>query len=286
MTKLPSMPFFPVDFFADTEHLSPSARHAYAFLLLHGWIRSATLPNDDASLARLAGFRIDIWRKIKPQVMQFFELGPDGLLRNRRMSKELSYVVKKRERNSLNGALGGRPKSLKYNTLTKANGFDSETEVEAPTPTPISKKERDPRARALEFQQFWDLYGHKIDRPRAEKAMVKALEKATIERILDGVKSYRESLNDLKFIKDPAAWLNGERWNDQPALVNGHHVSPEKLSNAPQKFIEEGTEQWNAWDKCYRKVKNVGPPVMCHPVTHQRGWHFPTEWPPSMSSEL
>ena len=124
MTKLPSMPFFPADFFADTEHLSPSARHAYLFLLCHAWLRGAKLPNDDAALARMAGFRMDHWRKIKAEVMAFWHVDNDGMLWNMRQRNNFEVVNATRELNKANGALGGRPKSLFSNRQIKANGFD------------------------------------------------------------------------------------------------------------------------------------------------------------------
>jgi uncharacterized protein YdaU (DUF1376 family) len=140
MTKLPSMPFFPADFFADTEHLTRCAAHGYLFLLGHAWLRGAKLPNDDVALARMAGVRGDQWKKIKPEIMEFWKLGPDGCLTNSRLTKEWSWVEGNRTRNKLNGALGGRPKYLKSNIEAKPNGLFSKTGVKAPTPTPIKKE--------------------------------------------------------------------------------------------------------------------------------------------------
>jgi uncharacterized protein YdaU (DUF1376 family) len=128
MSKLPSMPFFPADFFADTEHLSRAAAHAYLFLLGHAWLRGARLPNDDAALARMAGFRLDQWKKIKAEVMEFWRVGDDGMLRNPRQHGNFETVNTNRNINIANGKLGGRPKSLFSNVPIKANGFNLETE--------------------------------------------------------------------------------------------------------------------------------------------------------------
>ena len=122
MSKLPSMPFFPADFFADTEHLSPSARHAYLFLLCHAWLRGAKLPNDDHALARLAGFRLDIWRKLKPHVMEFWKLDHDGNLVNKRQLVNFETVHTTREINKANGARGGYAKALNSKNTYIANG--------------------------------------------------------------------------------------------------------------------------------------------------------------------
>lgn len=139
MTKLPSMPFFPADFFADTAHISRSAAHAYLFLLGHAWLRDGALPNNDDVLARMAGFRVDRWRIIKSEVLGFWKIGEDGLLRNKRLTSERDYVIASHLRNKANGALGGRPKSLNYTDSPKPNGYFKQTEAKAPTLTPIKE---------------------------------------------------------------------------------------------------------------------------------------------------
>jgi hypothetical protein len=80
-----------------------------------------------------------------------------------------------------------------------------------------------------------------------------------------------------EFVNWDAAWamwldkIPSPKQTKQPKL-NGH-VSA-------QCFIEVDTPQWIAWDNHYRKIKGIGPPVLCHKETHKRGWYFGTEWPP------
>lgn len=203
MSKLPSMPFFPADFFADTAHLTRCAAHGYLFLLGHAWLRGAKLPNDDVSLARMAGVRGDQWKKIKAEIMPFWKLDHDGYLTNSRLTKEWSWVERNRSLNKLNGALGGRPKTLNYNGHEKPNGFFSETEAKAPILNPINKEDS----------------------------------------------------------------LNG--------------FSEQKIGTAPLVFVKEETEQWNAWTEFYRSAKRLPPSAINRKGNFERGWYFPTEWPPS-----
>jgi uncharacterized protein YdaU (DUF1376 family) len=225
------MPLFPADFFADTAHISRSAAHAYLFLLGHAWLRDGALPNDDAVLARMAGFRLDRWREIKSEVLSFWQLSDDDLLRNKRLTKERDYVTEKSRRNRANGALGGRPlhrnksqagypdcdfniasegrrgryKLLNSHVSTKPNGFFLETEVKAPTPIPIKKDS-----------------------------------------------------------------LNGEKVGRE---------------TEPLVFVKEGTEQWNAWTASYRDSKRSPPSAISRQGTNERGWYFPSEWPPSQRQQ-
>ncbi len=61
------------------------------------------------------------------------------------------------------------------------------------------------------FEQFWDCYQKKIDRPKCERKWnhLKASEK---ELIMDTIMDYVESTPDKQFRKNPATYLNNESW--------------------------------------------------------------------------
>lgn len=61
--KMISFPFFPWDFFRDTEHLDDSQKMKYLRLLSHMYLRGGYLPDDEKVLARLAGVSIKQWRR-------------------------------------------------------------------------------------------------------------------------------------------------------------------------------------------------------------------------------
>lgn len=153
MTKLHSMPLFPSDFFADTEHISGEAARAYLFLLAHAWIRGAKLPNDDAALARLARMGIRSWRAIRGEVLSFWRL-EDGFWHQPRLTKEYEFVRRRASVNSENGRLGGRPKQSKAPgaapVAAKQTVSSGLSESKAPTPTPIPTSTAKPDSHRLE----------------------------------------------------------------------------------------------------------------------------------------
>lgn len=74
---------------------------------------------------------------------------------------------------------------------------------------------------------FWPLYPHKVGKVRAEKAFLKARKSgAELQDILDGLRRYIGGKPDWCAWKDPATFLNGEHWNDEPAAENSRDRQP------------------------------------------------------------
>lgn len=71
------------------------------------------------------------------------------------------------------------------------------------------------------FEEFWDVYGKKVDRKRAEQKWRLALKKPgmTAGRLIAAAGAYvadeRANNSGGRYIVDPARWLHGERWNDE-----------------------------------------------------------------------
>lgn len=73
-----------------------------------------------------------------------------------------------------------------------------------------------PEDREKRFNEFWDLYAHKVARPVALRAWLKAIKKTPPDEVLDGVRRYLRWLDSTGTFKaNPATWLNAERWSDQ-----------------------------------------------------------------------
>lgn len=67
------------------------------------------------------------------------------------------------------------------------------------------------------FDQFWRAYPHRVCKGQARRAFAGAIAKATLDQLLDGVRRYVESKpRDIPWC-NPATFLNGERWSDEPA---------------------------------------------------------------------
>src|SRR3989304_8293096 len=84
----PWMPWYVADFVADTQHLDSSLTGAYMLLIGHYWLRGG-LPDDDASLSRIARMSTNEWRKAKTKIQAFFF---DGW-RHKRIDEELAHAV-------------------------------------------------------------------------------------------------------------------------------------------------------------------------------------------------
>jgi hypothetical protein len=71
------------------------------------------------------------------------------------------------------------------------------------------------------FDEFWDIYDHKVGRKKAEQKWALAIRKpgVTPDLLIDAATSYidwqkREGKHPA-FTKHPATWLNGEHWRDE-----------------------------------------------------------------------
>ena len=67
------------------------------------------------------------------------------------------------------------------------------------------------------FDAFWQAVPQKKARAAAVKAYKSAVKKASPETILNGMKSYADSVKgkDPQYIAHPSTWLNQERWADE-----------------------------------------------------------------------
>lgn len=67
------------------------------------------------------------------------------------------------------------------------------------------------------FEDLWKIYPKKVGKGNAKKALVKALTKATEEKIQHSLTLFVQSWGskDKKFMPHLSTWLNGERWDDE-----------------------------------------------------------------------
>ncbi len=69
----------------------------YLSLLCYSWLDEpmATLPNDDAELARMAGVTPDAWDEIKGPILAKFQSDGNGRIFNERLKVEADYCEKR-----------------------------------------------------------------------------------------------------------------------------------------------------------------------------------------------
>lgn len=141
MAEFPAMPLWTDAYLADTGHLSTLEHGVYLLLLMTMWRAGGTLPNDEKKLARFARLNATEWKKVRENIMEFFEVEGDEI-RQRRLKKELEFIRDKKRKASESA----RSKWLKKQEADDADAEEriSETDAHArvttPTPTPIDKK--------------------------------------------------------------------------------------------------------------------------------------------------
>ena len=90
--------FFPKDFAGDAlvEAMSTTQVGAYILLLCKAWQHKppASLPNDDAILARYARLEPHVWSEVKAGVLAPFSLGTDGRWHQKRLRQTYEDTVK------------------------------------------------------------------------------------------------------------------------------------------------------------------------------------------------
>ena len=138
MSGAPFMQLYVGDYMADTTLLTTEQHGAYLLLLMTMWRHDAKLPDDPRKLSRIARTTIRKWPAIWDGIEGFFDVS-DGVITNKRLTKEHQKAVAKSELRANAGSLGGKAKALKNNDtgLAKASGLLKHSSE----PEPYSKKE-------------------------------------------------------------------------------------------------------------------------------------------------
>lgn len=66
----------------------------------------------------------------------------------------------------------------------------------------------------ISFDIFWDLYGKKKGDKDKVKSKWDNLSKATQQKIIETIPSFKKSVSDIQFLPFPQTYLNDKRWND------------------------------------------------------------------------
>jgi uncharacterized protein YdaU (DUF1376 family) len=144
MAENPALPLWTDALLGDTQHLTQAEFGAYLLMLIVAWrSKDCALPNDDRFLAKIT--RSDRnWQRIKPNVIKFWTLCPDGQLRQKRLTYEyLAAQELKRQRSE-----AGKSSALKRKErlMTSVDAAMKQGGNENPTsnPNPLSIPKEDP----------------------------------------------------------------------------------------------------------------------------------------------
>lgn len=235
MAKFPYMPLFWDALMLDTGHLSDAEFGLYVRVLGRLWLAPRQrLPNDDVWLARRFGRDQDwVSGTLRPILLEFCQC--DGnWISQKRLSVEFDRAMSRRHQQSVrskarwhNGkdSSHGNPNhnhSKKKNTDT---GISSSLESSESSLTPTIAHSRKTNEREIQksFEEFWNVCPRKVGKGAARRAFATALKKTDLATLVAAMARYAKlrSGGDPTFTAHPATWLNGERWSDESAPVNG-----------------------------------------------------------------
>jgi hypothetical protein len=112
-----------------------------------------------------------------------------------------------------NGKKGGRPKKTQQN--------------------PEKPRETQKNLQVIEddrFNEFWELYGKKIDKKKCE-AKWNSLNDIQINTILTTLPEYIEANNNVQYRKNPLTYLNGQCWEDDIIKNDVTQNKPQQINN-------------------------------------------------------
>lgn len=277
MSARPWMKFFPTNWRADPalRMCSLAARGLWMEMLcvMHeATPRGHLLINgnavSDRQLAALTGCSSDEVQACLSELLAagVYSVTDNGTVFSRRMVRETERSDEGREHGKRGGnpALNPKQPDTVDDTLKGAsnpymaygNGSISQSETqteEVETSTPARETRR---ALMLEFDEtFYPAYPHKVQRAAAARAWPKARSKASLEQIMAGLERYIRDKPPDRHWQNPATFLNGESWNDQPAsppTPNGKPAPSETILRSIARVVEKragmGAGQANADD--------------------------------------
>lgn len=93
-----------------------------------------------------------------------------------------------------------------------------------------------PRVSVLPFDDFWNLYGKKVDRAASERAYARIPERDRA-KIKEHVPRYVAATPEVRYRKNPTTYLHGKCWNDEiitddaqgnPNVMTEYHFEPDE----------------------------------------------------------
>jgi len=202
------------DYARDTGHLSILEHGIYRLLLDWCYLNEKPITTEQA-------IRVGRGNPVETQsVLSEFFLQSDEGWTHKRVSQEIEKYHRQAEKNRQNGLKGGRPKP-KNNPVGSQWGAKHN-----PNQEPITNNQepiytpKPPRGSSDLFEDFWKQYPKKVGKDAAKKAFEKRKpDKALLKTMLDSLEVQKKltswTTEDMKYVPNPATWLNQGRWMDE-----------------------------------------------------------------------
>lgn len=220
--SVPWLKFYPSDWRADPalRTCSIAARGLWVELLCvmheaepYGSLRVNGTPVSERKIAGLAGVSIDEAVSLLNELEEagVFSRDEAGAIFSRRMQRDKA----KADADKANGKRGGNPK-ITDGVNPPVKGEDKAQRPE--TRDQMEEASASSKARTSdEFEIWYRLYPHKVQRGTAERAFAAARKIASLDELMAGLRNYLRSKPADCAWRNPATWLNGKGWLDEPA---------------------------------------------------------------------
>lgn len=232
---------FPLQFerlFGSDTWIACDAEEKVAALQL--WCKSwhqepaGSLPLNDKILSVLAGYgeNVKAWVKVKDHILAGWVACTDGRLYHPVVCEiaQKKWLGKKRSRAETNASRARQQrKRQRHAERSEQSHADVTRDTSHEEKGSEEKKKEDasassarasPPRRPVEpdgFAEFWERCPHRVDKPAALKAFAGALRKTDFATLMAGLDRYIAAKPPDRSWCNPATFLNGERWHDEPA---------------------------------------------------------------------
>ena len=122
-----------------------------------------------------------------------------------------------------------------------ARSYDDVTDTRARNQYPVTNnqcKENTPKESVFPFEEFWEVYGKKVERMKCERIYARISE-ADRQIIRDRLPAYVASTPDVTYRKNPQTYLNGRCWNDEIIEHRSRPRPPEQWQGRTQSMEEK-----------------------------------------------
>ena len=248
MKKMPWVRFFASDWLGGTRGMSAVETGVYITLIASMYERGEPIPEDHNRLARLCGASNSAFKAVlETLVSEGKIIRSTAGLWNNRVEKERVYLSEKSEVGLRAANARWSRKDNDNNGGSDANAMPTQSEGNAnqkpDTRNHISESFslRSKDGRANEFEKFWEIYPNKVGKAAARVSFGKAVKRTSIETILAGAEKYAAKEDDRAWC-NPSTWLNQDRWEDNPAVVQPR-AKPESEHARYQREMQEALER-------------------------------------------
>jgi len=127
------------------------------------------------------------------------------------------------------------------------NQESKEEEGESP-PKPPPGRWRE-RAEDPEFDLWYAGYPHKVCRGAAERAWPQARQLASLDELRTGLERYKHDKPPDRQWCNPASWLNGKRWLDEPAVAERDSGNGQRRLSPVEKLYAGADLAWREYER-------------------------------------